>query len=320
MKQRILYIFTRTPLHIGAGQSVGAIDQPIIRERHTGFPSMPASGIKGVAADQWNTLQPSVAGKPATLVRSEEGRWIFGSDDAKNPSAGAVTFSDGRLLALPLRSAKGSFGWITSPLILRRAVRDGVILHGDIPTIEPQDTTVLTPEASMMRLPNGKVVLEEYCFDRCGDGKSIPDTLLTRLAALLTSEAAAAAADPVWSKVSSRLVIVSDGMMSFFAQNACEVAQHVRIEDATGTAANTGLFNQENVPSETLFYSVLTCSDGRGAFFQKEKHTSADALEKVEAKLKACGGVLQFGGDSSTGLGFCSLNLRSPATAQSATK
>ncbi len=28
-QNRILYIFTRTPLHVGAGSSVGAIDQPI---------------------------------------------------------------------------------------------------------------------------------------------------------------------------------------------------------------------------------------------------------------------------------------------------
>ena len=40
---RILYLFTRTPLHVGAGASVGAIDQPIQRERHTGFPVIPAS-------------------------------------------------------------------------------------------------------------------------------------------------------------------------------------------------------------------------------------------------------------------------------------
>ena len=44
--KRILYLFTRTPLHVGAGASVGAIDQPIIRERHTGFPVIPATSLK----------------------------------------------------------------------------------------------------------------------------------------------------------------------------------------------------------------------------------------------------------------------------------
>nr|MBP7373092.1 hypothetical protein [Opitutaceae bacterium] len=41
MTTKLLYLFTRTPLHVGAGSSVGAIDQPIIRERHTGFPVIP---------------------------------------------------------------------------------------------------------------------------------------------------------------------------------------------------------------------------------------------------------------------------------------
>jgi len=48
---RILYLFTRTPLHVGAGSSVGAIDQPIQRERHTGFPTIPGSSLKGVLRD-----------------------------------------------------------------------------------------------------------------------------------------------------------------------------------------------------------------------------------------------------------------------------
>ncbi|MCX6916527.1 MAG: RAMP superfamily CRISPR-associated protein, partial [Verrucomicrobia bacterium] len=50
----ILYLFTRTPLHVGAGASVGAIDQPVQRERHTGFPIIPASSLKGTFADQWD--------------------------------------------------------------------------------------------------------------------------------------------------------------------------------------------------------------------------------------------------------------------------
>ena len=60
MIQRNLLIFTRTPLHVGAGSSVGAIDQPIQRERHTGFPIIPGSSLKGCFADQWRLLSSSV--------------------------------------------------------------------------------------------------------------------------------------------------------------------------------------------------------------------------------------------------------------------
>jgi CRISPR-associated protein Cmr4 len=60
MIQRNLLIFTRTPLHVGAVSSVGAIDQPIQRERHTGFPIIPGSSLKGCFADQWRLLSSSV--------------------------------------------------------------------------------------------------------------------------------------------------------------------------------------------------------------------------------------------------------------------
>ena len=48
------FLFTRTPLHVGAGQSVGYADLPIQREPHTRIPIVPGSSFKGVLADLWN--------------------------------------------------------------------------------------------------------------------------------------------------------------------------------------------------------------------------------------------------------------------------
>ena len=102
--------------------------------------------------------------------------------------------------------------------------------------------------------------------------------------------------------------------MSFFAQNACEVAQHVRINDATGTAAGGALFNEENVPSETLFYTVLNFFDERSRTKKKEVlRPAAKAVSIFDAKLSAKGQVFQFGGDASTGLGFCTVALNDPS-------
>lgn len=82
MKTKLLYLFTRTPLHIGAGSSVGAIDQPIQRERHTGHPIIPGSSIKGVLADRYNARDDS--GKIIkdsdrnTSERTRDGARLFG--------------------------------------------------------------------------------------------------------------------------------------------------------------------------------------------------------------------------------------------------
>jgi CRISPR-associated protein Cmr4 len=257
-QSRILYLFTRTPLHVGAGASVGAIDQPIIRERHTGFPVIPATTLKGVFADEWNETAKKKREKNdgteeeiEIIQRSADGKWLFGETEAENAFAGALQFSEAKLFAFPIRSAKGSFAWITCPLMLARAARDGVLDNGLVPSFpkpangQPDKSDERAFFAATGPLALGdKVVLEEYTFSHTANDEAA--NVGAALAKLLPR-------DPVWQEIASRLVILSDGMMSFFAQNACEVAQHVRINDETGTAAGGALFNQENVPGETLF-------------------------------------------------------------------
>ena len=288
METRILTLFTRTPLHVGAGSSVGAVDQPIVRERHTRFPVIPGSSLKGVLRDLWTAA-----------ASSEDTPWLFGSEDAKNASAGALLVGEGRLLAFPIRSAKGCFAWITCPMLLRRSLRDGALSGVDatsIPDIE--DSAVLCqPDAAVA--DGDRVMLEEYVLDRADD---LPDGLSPAVERL-------GVADPLWHGAVSRLALVSDGMMSFFCASACEVAQHVTINDATGTASDHLLFNQENVPAETLFYSVIHAQDGKGAFFGVAERAAAAAVGALRRQLAASAMLLQIGADESTGLGWCSTAL-----------
>jgi len=114
-------------------------------------------------------------------------------------------------------------------------------------------------------------------------------------------------AEPVLADLANHLVIVSDGMLGFFARTACEVAQHVRIDDATGTADDGGLFNQENVPAETLFYGVVHATKGRSAAHRDR--TPAAALDALAKRLTEERSTLQIGGDATTGLGYCTARL-----------
>jgi CRISPR-associated protein Cmr4 len=117
--------------------------------------------------------------------------------------------------------------------------------------------------------------------------------------------------DQVWKDaVEPRLIILSNGMMSYFVKNACEIAQHVRIDDATGTASKGGLFNQENVPSETLFYAVIHGVPSRIQSAPFKGRSAVEALAEFGSKVAAVQ-VFQFGADASTGLGYCSVNLAS---------
>ncbi len=291
MKSNILYIFTRTPLHVGAGSSVGAIDQPVQRERHTGFPVVPGSAIKGVLADGYtardNDGRTIKDEERNATQRTEMGAKLFGLGASKvegdNGRAGAISFGEAQLLAFPVRSAKGCFAWLTSPLALKRWQRASGKTLSEFPdTIK--DNKAYFCEKTLGEKLDGKstssALFEDYVFHHEGEFSAAPE---------LT---AAIRVDGIWSDLAAaHLVLVSDHTLSHFARTACEVAQHVVIDDETGTAKDGLLFNQENVPSETLLFATLTASQ-------------ESALEEIDIP-----NPIQLGGDATTGLGFCSTNI-----------
>lgn len=285
MKTELLTLFTRTPLHVGAGTSVGAIDQPVVRERHTGYPVIPGSALKGVLADLW--LDRS---NPATPVRSRVGKCLFGEDDLKaNAAAGKLLIGESKLLAFPVRSAKGCFAWITCPMVLARFDRDAR-KRIPIPSIEVVKgaAKVATETDVLLTFKDASTaVFEEYSMPTSKD--EAVDELTKALQPLCS--------DKVWSElVAKKLAVVDDETFAYFAKNACEVAQHNRINDTTNTVDGSGFFNQENVPSETLFYALVFCEDE-----SLLKDEFANQIKKE--------GMLQIGADMTTGLGWCTATL-----------
>lgn len=289
MKTTIMSIFTRTPLHVGAGSSVGAVDQPVVRERHTGYPVIPGSAIKGVLADLW--LDWSDRENPK---RDADGIELLGAEsgDAK---AGLLLIGEGKLLAFPVRSAKGCWAWLTCPLALKRFARDcGIAMDGGsgAPAPQPKDgsTSQFAPAPAddeayapaKLKVGNS-VVFEEYPLKV---DKDVPKAIVDLLAGLSDDE--------VWKTIADHLAIVSDDLFAYFAKNACEIANHNRIDDKKGVVANGALFSQENVPSETMFYSVLNTK-------------KLDDFAKLEDKLRTEKNLLQIGADMTTGLGWCSV-------------
>jgi CRISPR-associated protein Cmr4 len=98
MNTKLLFILTRTPLHVGAGVIGGLVDRPVLRERHTGQPVIPGTTLKGVFASEW-----SASAGEAGAARNPEGAWLFGTSTAGEESgvAGAMQFTEARLLAFP---------------------------------------------------------------------------------------------------------------------------------------------------------------------------------------------------------------------------
>lgn len=275
----LLYLFTRTPMHLGAGSSVGALDQPIQRERHTGFPLVPGSSIKGV-------LRFSAEKDPEIGLEKAEN--IFGAPT----KAGAIAIGEGRILAFPVRSARGSFAFITCPLALERFRREhGALDKFPKPITKPQDEPgemqcLAGDKVAITRAGQSGVVLEEYRFNLTGP---FPTEWEEALLSLLD--------DTVWQVGKGRFVLLSNGDFSHFVRTACEVNQHVRIGDETGTAEKGGLFDLEAVPAETLFFAPFTS-------LARENGEMAELKGLFNRKP-----LFQFGGDATTGLGFCTVKL-----------
>ncbi|NCD32192.1 MAG: type III-B CRISPR module RAMP protein Cmr4 [Spartobacteria bacterium] len=293
MNTSLLILFTRTSMHVGAGNSVGVVDSPIMRERHTRFPLIPGSSLKGVLAALWkDELERTEKDGKTTSKRVKESTVykLFGSDDANNAACGSLVIGEGRILAFPVRSAKGCFAWITCPLALERYQRDSgtaVDMEAIRPLCNIREGRMpcLAGDAVML---DKSVVLEEYALECIGSSKVIGESLKPLCS------------DPVWQEVSSRLVIVSDEIFSYFVEQCCEVVTRIRINDDTGTVDSGALFNQEQVPSESLFYATIADTKGENAFADLQSKLSDPAVQQV----------IQIGGDASIGLGYCSVEVK----------
>jgi len=286
-KKHLLTFYTRTPLHVGSGATVGAVDLPIIRERITNHPIIPGSGLKGVllqaAREKW--------GDARSVALPDEAKLLFGTADEKAPdsseksagNAGCIQIQEGKLLAFPVRSVAGGFAWLTCPSALHRFNRDtGRKLP--VPSLAP-DHVIAGTELKA----GNNVVLEEYAL-----------ILDTGSVDALAKELAGICQDPLWRDlIGKRLAVVHDENFQHFVTTCTEVVTRIAINPATRTVAGTALFNQENVPCETLFYSVLTVLPGRRA------NTTHSADTKLAELLPATGLLLQIGGDETTGHGQC---------------
>jgi len=132
METRPYLLHSLSPLHLGVGHSVDIVDLPITRMQSTGNPTVPGSSVEGVLRD--------VRGETGAGVTADQIRAVFGPDTANaSANAGAPSVGDARLLALPVRSFKGTFAWVTSPVLLGLATRDLAGVQGLPPQI-PQPT------------------------------------------------------------------------------------------------------------------------------------------------------------------------------------
>lgn len=269
-----------TPIHVGSGQDVGLVDLPVIRERTTGHPFLPGSGIRGALRDRCED-------KDADLTRR-----LFGEDrEGQDLSAGCLSILDAHLLLFPVRSVPGPFVWITCPFLIDRYRRLLYELTGRETGLKAPATP---PGEGKYLGGNGQTYLEEYPFSK-DSGEWTWNANLDGVAP-------------------GQVVLLGDADFLHFVRHATIVRQRNRLSTAK-TVLGGNLFSVEMVPAETWFFGFAGATQERVREDKedeaKEKPAPMDketAARKLRALLteKEDGNETHviLGGDESVGLGI----------------
>ena len=329
MKDVKLYgIYTISPLHCGTGQTAGTVDLPVARESHTGLPFIPGTSLKGVVRDVLERYDPQhVEGllgssPPQPGGSRDEAAPEAGEDaetrDERDDRAGALKagnllFTDARLLALPVRSLRRPFLYVTSPLVLRRLERE--LRAFGVAGVLPADWRCPRPVGPQALVADGKLagrplVLEDLCYDA---GQVVPQAMVGALAGRLVGLLAAGEALGR-DLIPSGLVVVPDEDLCDLAQRTLPVVARTQLtpgkttdtwKDELGQYGSAGkeytgnLWYEEAVPPDTLLYAFVGAPaldrtwKGPGAASAR-LHEQADNLRRV-----------QIGGNETVGAGQC---------------
>jgi CRISPR-associated protein Cmr4 len=312
---KLLFLYTETPLHVGSGSSLGTVDLPIQRERHTNLPMIQSTGIKGKLRSTFESN--GLADKKEVL------KTIFGPDSGNaSDHAGALSPGDGRILLFPVRSLAGVFAWITCPLVISRFIRDLNLTQSS-----PQTWSISTPDSGTALIPQntkeGKhslvisnaVVLEEFTFT------ATPDAQVKAFAEWLADNALPTSTEyEFWrNKLKTDLVVVSDDVFKDFCQFSTDVVSRTKLDPIKKTVENGALWTEENLPADTLLYTPLFACDprtGKKDNTPKEAKDASTILATVSSHLSNGHARLQLGGNETVGRGIVAtrINIESLTT------
>jgi CRISPR-associated protein Cmr4 len=295
-KAALLTFYAETPIHMGSGQSVSYVDLPIQRERHTSFPVLWASGIKGVirnlALRKWND--------------KDKVNTIFGPDpEDASDFASCISITDAKILLYPVRSVKGVFAWIACPFVLKRFKEDLKAIGVDfkvndqeiqIPTISDNEVFIVNENLKLKIKDKDIVALEEFLFEAKANEQV--RNLAEKLKKFIPT-------NDLTNNLENHFAIVSDNVFKDFVNYAVEIRTRIRIDQTKGTVKEGALFSEELVPSESVFYSLLFIKDS----FKPNFNMYAENVFLEIKSLLSNNSLLQLGGDETIGRGYVRVNI-----------
>lgn len=314
------FMLCETPLHAGSGADLGVVDKPIQRERHTGFPKVESSSLKGALREVFEKMmQISLNGKKISDEKELKKaiKLTFGPESG-GEHAGALGFTDARLLLFPVKSVKGVFAWITCLQVLEKFKNDLAICDMKDVFCVPKSKTA--PENSSLFVKDSKIVLEEYMFEITKD-----DENCTKLASWLADNVLPSGDTHIYwrDKMKQDVIVLANDDFRDFVNMSTEVITRIRIDNKTGTVESGALFTEEYLPAESIMYSLVL----PGPVFNKDKFifaadNSKGNINKGEEEIKEAENIInyfaenitkkpvfQLGGNAGIGKGFIRINV-----------
>jgi CRISPR-associated protein Cmr4 len=310
-----LFLISQTPLHAGSGDSLGIVDMPIQRERHTSFPKIEGSSFKGALREnmEQRILKTELQEELKTKIRNLNK--AFGYDDGalKNFSkkdienlfpkkenrefAGALSFTDARLFLFPIKSMKGVFAWITCPKVLQQFQEDMKLYDSSFSlnfnNLTIEEGNALVAEESKVVISNTEnLILEEYAFT------SKKHDVVTELGKWLSQTIFKEANEFITSKIKKDIVVLDDDAFKDFVNLSTEVITRTKINNETGTVQNGALFTEEYLPSESVMYSLVLAAD---EFAKENPMQESQIITFFEDNLDK---IIQIGGNATIGKGL----------------
>jgi len=297
-KALVMYIYAETPIHPGSGTVIsGAVDLPIQRERHTEFPIIQGSSIKGVLRNSTCLVEIDNKCKQCsktqeTVEKCEILKQIFGSPEG----VGGISVTDARILAFPVRTLKGVFGWITCPLVLDRYKRDlelvGIGVDWEISKPSSDEEAKVCKNSN---LTENYVYIEDLQL-KCSEDENV-NKIAEQIAESLPKDDVY---EEVKEKLKKELVIFSDNVFRDLVLLTTEVVTRIKIDPKTGTVQTGGLWTEEYLPTDTIMYSLILIPSRLNNL----------KSEEITKKLMIYDGkILQIGGDETVGKGFALTKL-----------
>jgi CRISPR-associated protein Cmr4 len=308
MNELLLYK-CETPLHMGSGTEMGLVDMPVQREKHTGFPKMESSGIKGIfRCDFGNKTE-----------NREYTNIFFGPDKDNNDAyTGSLKFTDAKILFFPVKSAKGIFGWITCPFVIDRFNRDLEIMNIDsknkftkieLKDVMPSGNTayIISNDSNLIISRNSEryIWLEEFGYKVTELPENSKQPIFKLLKYIKDNY--------IFDKLKKDIVVVSNEVFDYFVNMSTEVNTRIRIgSDGVVDSEDGALFTEEYIPVGSIMYGFLDTQiriseekvkDIVGKNYSGKIDKISEVFEEYLKNVK----ILHFGGNEALGKGIVSL-------------